>query len=113
MFAVFVTNHTGTSSFSVSNTAVEGFSGSVAPLGRRSWLPCAPEVCTWVPEHGAQASFVTRVPRAPEARVQSTQEAAAWEGRDLLEGALVSAPSSHRRLASENPFAHNVCACSA
>lgn len=39
-------------------------------------MPCAPEVCTWVPEHGAQASFVTRVPRAPEARVQSTQEAA-------------------------------------
>lgn len=48
------------------------------------------------------------------ARGQSPIDAGGgWEGRDLLEGALVSAPSSHRRSASENPFAHNVCACSA
>lgn len=59
VFALFMTNHTGTSSFSVSNTALEGFPDSVPPSGGRCWLPSPPTQGMYVSRPSQDTSFLT------------------------------------------------------
>lgn len=87
MFAVFVTNHTGTSSFSVSNAAVEGFL-DYGPLSGGGLGSCTHRGMYVDVGHSAHASFRMHVPWCTHDQNVTYTEGGCLEGCGLLEGVV-------------------------